>query len=93
MRRGGKSGIKPIPPIGKISSAAIRIGGDITRACATARIFITGTIMARGEVGSGDTMANVVDLVDTANVVDLVNMVDLVDLVSTVDLVSIGKPR
>jgi hypothetical protein len=74
MRRGGRSGIEAIPFTGKISSATILIGGDIMRACATARTFITGTIMAREEVGSGDTMVNLVNGGDMVDVGDMANL-------------------
>ncbi len=64
MGRGGLRGIKPIPLTGKIFITAIRIGGIIVPADTTARIFITGTIMGRAEVGIKDSMAIMVDMVD-----------------------------
>ena len=59
MNRGGISGIREILITGKIFSDSIPIGADTKLVSVMTRIFITGTIAARVQVGIKDSMASV----------------------------------
>ena len=59
MNRGGISGIRDIRITGKVFSDSIPIGADTRLASITTRIFITGTIAARVQVGIKDSTASV----------------------------------
>ena len=57
MRRGGMRGIRDILNTGIILSDSILNGADTRLVSTMTRIFIIGTIVARGEVGTKDPMA------------------------------------
>jgi len=57
MRRGGIRGIRDILNTGIILSDSILIGADTRLVTTMTRIFITGTIVVRGEVGIKDSRA------------------------------------
>jgi hypothetical protein len=57
MRRGGIRGIRDILNTGIILSDSILNGADTRLVGTMTRIFIIGTIVARGEVGIKDSMA------------------------------------
>jgi len=57
MRRGGIRGIRDILNTGIILSDSILNGADTRLVSTMTRIFIIGTIVARGEVGTKDPMA------------------------------------
>ena len=57
MRRGGIRGIRDILNTGIILSDSILNGADTRLVGTMTRIFIIGTIVARGEVGTKDPMA------------------------------------
>jgi hypothetical protein len=57
MRRGGIRGIRDILNTGIILSDSILNGADTRLVGTMTRIFITGTIAARGEVGIKDSRA------------------------------------
>jgi len=59
MNRGGISGIREILITGKIFSDSIPIGANTKLVSVMTRIFITGTIAARVQVGIKDSMASV----------------------------------
>ncbi len=59
MNRGGISGIRDILITGKTFSDSIPIGADTKLVSVMTRIFITGTIAARVQVGIKDSMASV----------------------------------
>ena len=59
MNRGGISGIRDSLITGKIFSDSIPIGADTKLVSVMTRIFITGTIAARVQVGIKDSMASV----------------------------------
>ena len=59
MNRGGISGIRGILNTGKVFSDSIPIGADTKLVSVMTRIFITGTIAARVQVGIKDSMASV----------------------------------
>jgi len=59
MNRGGITGIRGIPSTGKLFSDSIPIGADTRLASVMTRIFTTGTIAARVQVGIKDSTASV----------------------------------
>ena len=59
MNRGGISGIRDSLITGKVFSNSIPIGADTKLVSVMTRIFITGTIAARVQVGIKDSMASV----------------------------------